>query len=66
MGVRVLAYRWQEGQIEANACVLEAFWWLGVVEYPFELLTHAGVFFRVRVSTYVSKWKFLHLASLYF
>lgn len=52
MGVCVLAHRRQEWQIEANACVLEAFCWLGVVECAPLLLTHAGVFFsRARVLT---------------
>ena len=32
VGVRVLAYRRQEGQIEANACAVEAFFVVGVVE----------------------------------
>ena len=32
VGVRVLAYRRQERQIKANACVLEAFLGVGVVE----------------------------------
>lgn len=66
MCVCVLAYRWQEQQIAKNACAVVAFCVLGVVEYPFSHMRPQAFFFRARVSTYVSKWKFLHLTSLYF
>ena len=48
MGVRVVAYRRQERQIEGNACVLVAFCGAVGSGVPLEPFTHAGVFFRAR------------------